>query len=314
MKKLATILCLLVAMSMYYTASACVDVKQLGTTQTHGGPCIIDFEISDKPGGPIGIGCVQITVYGTPPYPGGHVPSEISDYAIVEGQLPDTVEFILNNFPCSEITGFTYEAWTSNICGEGTSCDAHTPLPVQLASWTGEAMGRTNKLEWATASELNTMAFVIERSGNGRTNWQELGRVEAIGFSTESQHYSFADEAPMVTAYYRLRSVDFDGYYEFSDLIIVERDRKLLEDVLIFPNPVQDDWAQVSFKSDTDRKAMILLSDVAGNILLSINKDVHKGINTLDLDFGALPEGVYFLRMELAEGVLGKKIVRTSKD
>ena len=58
------------------------------------------------------------------------------------------------------------------------------PLPVELADFKGYAMDRTNVLKWQTASEENTMVFLLERSLDGRRDFIEIGRVNAFGNST----------------------------------------------------------------------------------------------------------------------------------
>ncbi len=276
--------------------------------------CLLTFGWSDV----WGQGCTEPIPPPTPP-----APTTVGACTLYEANDQGGWDLVCcTNLTVSEC--YDPDFWTANgangacwtnaaSCGNPPPPDCVISLPVELISWTGAAMPHTNKLKWTTASEENTAAFIIERSGNGRTGWQEVGRVNAIGFSSAHQEYAFVDESPFFVGYYRLRIVDFDGTYEFSGLIVVERDRKILQDVLIAPNPVEDAWTRVSFTSDTDRKALILLSDVKGNTLLSRSQAIHKGINAFDLDLADLPEGVYFLRIEMPDGVIGKKIVLMSK-
>ncbi len=309
MKKLFTTLIIIMATACFYTASACLTVTQISMEQV-GDTCKIQFAIGDTTGNPNGISCVRIRIFAqTFPFV---IDDEMDFQVPQENRLPDTVTYNLTAFTCDQIVAIEAEGWTSQNCGHGAPCDL--PLPVELASFRGEALSRANKLSWTTASEENTMAFVVERSGNGRTGWRELGRVDAVGFSAESQHYTFMDESPLFAAYYRLRNVDFDGYYDYSDIIFIERDRKLIDDVLIFPNPVQDDWVQVSFRTGTARNsALILLTDLNGHILMSNDQKIQEGLNTFDLNLADLPEGVYFLRIERPEGAISKKIVKVAK-
>ena len=208
-----------------------------------------------------------------------------------------------------------YKCWTLNadVCASSPVDCGLQPLPVELTAWKGDIMPDANKLEWVTSSEENTMAFVIERSGNGRTDWKEVGRVNAVGFAEDIHEYSFNDYTPMFVSYYRLRTIDFDGYYEYSDLIVLERDRKLINDILIAPNPVKDNWTRLTFASSKKRDARILLSDISGTIHMELKHGVHKGLNAVDLELQGLASGIYFLRIEMAEGVIGKKIILTSK-
>ncbi len=205
-----------------------------------------------------------------------------------------------------------------NSSGSVSSCNICAiplgALPVELTSWKGKAAFRANILEWTTASESDLAAFIMERSGNGRAGWQEVGRANAAGFSNEQVSYKLMDESPLFMGYYRLRTLHFDGTYEFSDLIAIERDREVLDDVTIFPNPITGNTAQASFSSTADQSAKIVLSNLAGNEIWAMVKDFHTGLNAFNLDLADLPEGVYFLRIEMPDGVIGKKIVLLSKD
>ena len=306
MKKVFTSLCIFIGLCAFNVTYACITIEEISSTSISGG-CFLEFEVRDTTGSPNGISCLSITVIG--PNPDEPV---IMEFNISEPKLPDTVEFFVPNILCEDIIDIIAEAWTSFPCGTGQTCAV--PLPAELTSWGGKALERANELNWSTASENNTMAFVIERSGNGRTNWQEVGRVNAAGFTNAEQSYTFMDDAPLFVSYYRLRTVDFDGYYEYSDLIIVERDRKLLADVLVAPNPVQEDWTRVSFISTVERDARILLSDLTGTTHFERKLAMHKGLNVFDLDFEGFAKGIYFMRIEMADGVVGKKIVVTSKE
>lgn len=95
------------------------------------------------------------------------------------------------------------------------------PLPVQLTQFTGAAEGSVNRLNWATASEIDNASFEIEKSRNG-INFITCGTVQGAGNSSVTQQYSFVDVNPFYeTTYYRLKQIDFDGDYEYSNTVSV---------------------------------------------------------------------------------------------
>jgi len=99
-----------------------------------------------------------------------------------------------------------------------------SPLPVELTSFDANVSGAVVVLNWETASEINNDYFQIERSVNGSA-WENIGFVEGEGTTTSTTRYEFVDENPLTgISYYRLKQVDFDDKFEYSDKVSVERE------------------------------------------------------------------------------------------
>lgn len=90
---------------------------------------------------------------------------------------------------------------------------------VELFSFHAFAIVDHSRLEWTTGREENFSVFVIERSSDGQSFFA-VGQVPATGSFSE---YEFVDNSPLDvnadrTFYYRLRMVDRDGTYRYSDV------------------------------------------------------------------------------------------------
>jgi len=98
-----------------------------------------------------------------------------------------------------------------------------TPMPVELISFKSFSKGEHIKLDWATASEINSSHFDVQRSVNG-IDFETVGTQNAKGFSSIKVDYSFLDEQPEAgTSYYRLKQTDLDGTYEYSKMVTAKR-------------------------------------------------------------------------------------------
>ncbi|MFD2248386.1 SGNH/GDSL hydrolase family protein [Pontibacter ruber] len=98
-----------------------------------------------------------------------------------------------------------------------------TPLPVELFDFKGIVAKSGIQLHWKTASETNNAHFNIERSEDGK-NFKVIGKVNGSGNSNTTLAYTFTDKSAHTgTLYYRLKQVDFDGQYETSNVIAVNR-------------------------------------------------------------------------------------------
>jgi hypothetical protein len=100
-------------------------------------------------------------------------------------------------------------------------------LPVELVSFTSVINGNSVKLNWSTASELNNRGFEVMRKkteGRGQqSEWELAGFVEGNGTTSENQYYSFTDKNILQGKYsYRLKQIDFDGTFSYSDEIEIE--------------------------------------------------------------------------------------------
>ncbi|MBS1623559.1 MAG: hypothetical protein JST83_06040, partial [Bacteroidetes bacterium] len=97
----------------------------------------------------------------------------------------------------------------------------NTPLPVTLLYLTADAIdNKYIDLDWATASEINNKGFAIERSTDGR-EFTQIGWVDGHGNSNTQLSYSYSDRTvqPGAVYYYRLRQVDFDGQFVYSEIV-----------------------------------------------------------------------------------------------
>lgn len=105
-------------------------------------------------------------------------------------------------------------------CAIAGGCDGN-PLPITLSKFEGTNNNSSILLSFSTLSEQNFDYFSVERSAYAK-NYFEIGRVKGAGWSHERKDYEFIDENPLPGLnYYRLKSVDYDGYTEYFSPISV---------------------------------------------------------------------------------------------
>jgi hypothetical protein len=142
----------------------------------------------------------------------------------------------------------------------------NNPLPVTLiyfkiAGYDESALNLT----WATATEKNAQRFVIERSENGR-DFTEIGSVPATGNSKGKRTYTFEDQNLIIgRMYYRLKSVDFDGYTESFNVVFV--DVTVPTRVELFPNPSAGVFTNVKLNFEPSEDAHYEIYDSRGFII-----------------------------------------------
>jgi len=99
--------------------------------------------------------------------------------------------------------------------------DQQTRLPIVLLSFMAQVNGSRIQLKWSTASELDNDYFTIERSSNG-TDFEPILYVPGKGTSEENNIYVAIDDSPISgRSYYRLKQTDFNGTFDYSEMVSV---------------------------------------------------------------------------------------------
>jgi|GEM_PF-575587 len=173
-----------------------------------------------------------------------------------------------------------------------------TPFPIEILSLRAEHINEDAILNWTTASERNSSHFEVERSLDG-TDFEFTGQVRAAGYSNISESYQFIDPAigqySSSTVFYRLKMVDLDGSFEYSNIVELSLSESSHTAVTAYPNPTGD-FLQLSIKHYTDAPILVRLFDSQGRQVLArqIEKP-HGQIHLESLDVSSLPKGVYTL-------------------
>jgi len=171
-------------------------------------------------------------------------------------------------------------------------------VPVELLAFTASINNSDVQLLWSTASELNNRGFEIERSINDPNNFVTIGFVDGKGSSTEINYYSFTDKPQLSGVnqlYYRLKQVDFDGTFTYSDVINISYDVPV-EFVLSqnFPNPFNP-LTRISFFIPKESFVSLKVYDFLGREVSTLVYEMRTvGSYELSFDASNLPSGTYF--------------------
>lgn len=183
-------------------------------------------------------------------------------------------------------------------------------LPITLVSFTAVKSGTANNLNWIVSSEINAKSYDVERSSANGANFTAIGHVTA----NNNGKYSFTDASPLGGVnYYRLKMVDMDGQFKYSEVRSVLFDgTAVLFD--IYPNPVVTNTLYLHLQQYTyEGNAQAIITDIAGRSIQSTNIVVVKGNNQLPLTVKKLTKGTYFVTVYDANGAViteTKKLVK----
>lgn len=204
-------------------------------------------------------------------------------------------------------SGYGYNTFVDNL-----AVAARGTLPVTLFSFSGEKAGSINKLKWLTNTESNNSGFELQRSADGK-QFSKISFVpsKAVnGNSNSTIDYSFADERPLNGAnYYRLKQVDIDGKFVYSNIVVLKGDAKSFDISALYPNPAQD-RVNLSLSSPRPLVASISITDVSGKTISKHTVMLVQGDNLIDLNTAALAPGNYFIRVVSNDEVKTARFVK----
>jgi alpha-tubulin suppressor-like RCC1 family protein len=184
---------------------------------------------------------------------------------------------------------------TSNSTATQVACMTST-LPLTLVSFGVTQQEDRYQLKWITKNEMNVLGYEVEQSLDG-TNYNKIGWVYAKNNAANIYNLSIANiNEPIV--YYRLKMMDKDGAYTFSNIISLKK--KVVPSLLVYPNPT----SQFLYVNHNVKITSFNVVDVYGKI-------IKTGVLTnATILVAELPKGTYYIRFQTAEGVLTKSFIK----
>ncbi len=192
--------------------------------------------------------------------------------------------------------------------GNGTLCDG--ALPVELTSFTASVNINQVMLKWSTETEVDNYGFDVERS-DSEEEWKKIGFVEGHGNSNSPKSYSFTDKNPIGGSkfQYRLKQIDTDGQFEYSDEIEVELVPTEFTLYQNYPNPFNSSTV-IRYSLPRSSSVEIFVFNTIGEI---IKREVIGNQDTGNYEWtfndNELSSGTYFYRLQAGSFVETKKMV-----
>ncbi len=219
--------------------------------------------------------------------------------------------FFLANIQCGEVVNFSafgYETPSfTSVCSKLNSKQPlSSALAVEFAHFNGYQSHGDVVLEWVTMSEENSEYFEVQVSNDG-IDYEPLAKVAAAGNSLAENAYEYTHQNPFSgTNYYRLKQVDFDGTYEYSEIFAIRIEA--VNEVNIFPTSV-DDYVNVRIMEVIKGDIPVLVFNATGHLIYQ--NVITAGAKELVIPTTDLESGYYFIKMELSGiGVVTKPFIR----
>jgi len=181
-------------------------------------------------------------------------------------------------------------------------------LPVEMLEQKIKCTSTGAIITWATASETNNDYFQIEKTADFK-EWKFVNVVKGSGNSSIINKYEFQDnELGEKQTYYRIKQVDYNGGFEYFDVlsILCKLGNGALE---IIGVNASETHLNVFIKTDGLKPVKTFLYDMNGKLLsVSEIQEPITGANFVQLSAN-MAHGVYIVAIEQNNTKVSKKIV-----
>ena len=192
---------------------------------------------------------------------------------------------------------------------------ASDPLPVELTSFTASTEKNGVTLSWKTATETNNYGFEIQRSAvspqQSDNMWSKIGFVEGNGTTNAPKSYSFTDKSANGKILYRLKQIDRDGKFEYSQTVEVSAAAAPKEFALKqnYPNPFNPTTA-ISYQLSVNGYTSLKVYDAIGREVATLVNEVKEaGTYTAQFDGARFSSGIYFAKLTSDRKTQMKKLL-----
>jgi trimeric autotransporter adhesin len=209
------------------------------------------------------------------------------------------------SYNTSILSALPNATYTVQVTESGSGCTTTavatincSVLPVKLLKFAVAKEANIHLLTWLTASEQNVSHFEVEYSSDG-IFFEMISKQQAAGESTTLKTYFFEQQqAQTGRSYYRLKIMDNDGRYEYSDIIMVvgEESRR----IIAYPNPSADFFRLEGLEKDAYNATLTNIFGQKTDIRIE-----HRQINLKDM-----PSGIYYLQIREGSATQTLRLVK----
>lgn len=217
--------------------------------------------------------------------------------------VPHTSNTITSTNEC-----FFFEFFNGSSTSNGWEADVSSSasLPLTLNDFKARPVDKAIQLDWLTTFEVDVDKYIIQRRAGLAPEFKDLVQQAACGNCLDENRYSYLDQAiePGVNYTYRLKMMDIDGSYEYSEMVTA----KLAGDGTewsVYPNPGKDRFTL--WLSENHRANTLLITDQLGREVF--RTAIQNDLEYLDLDLTNLQQGVYQVILIEGEQLHTKSLV-----
>lgn len=224
--------------------------------------------------------------------------SNISSITFNGASTEMTVTLVVGSPSTETISSISEMTCDASILGGGS------PFPVEMTTFYANVVKYVVTLNWETATEVDNYGFEILRQAQD-DGWSLLGFIEGHGNSNSPKEYIFIDDMSLETEevligtiHYRLKQIDTDGSFEYSEIITVELGIPgKFELKQNYPNPFNP-TTKIVYAIPQDGHVSMKVYDILGKeVTTLVNENKKAGRYTINFDGSQFTSGIYITKI-----------------
>lgn len=183
-------------------------------------------------------------------------------------------------------------------------------VPVELVSFDAAVDNNVVSLRWITSTELNNHGFEIERR-TPNSDFQTIGFIRGKGTTSEVSYYTYNDVLNASGTYlYRLKQVDYDGTFEYSNEVQVDINAVPTEFKLVqnYPNPFNPSTTITYSIPENGMVSLKVFNIVGEEVAELVNQIQEQGVYSVNFDAGNLSSSTYIYTLQFNGQLLNNKM------
>ncbi len=198
------------------------------------------------------------------------------------------------------------DGWGGSVCNFTVSNWSATGiLGVSLTDFHLLSMENGNDIRWETATEKDNDYFVVQRSTDG-VNFMDVQIIDGAGTKVSPTTYKYFDAYRLPgIVYYRLKQVDLDNTFTYSERISIARNNT--EVVSLYPNPVKD---LLTLTIEHQEPVEVQIYNINGTLIKTVFFQ-GEGSESQTIQTDQLNKGLYFMHFVTEnEVIIDQKFIK----
>jgi alpha-mannosidase len=186
---------------------------------------------------------------------------------------------------------------------------AQAPLPVKLLSFSGDKVQQSNVLKWKTSDEISFKTYGLQRSTDGQL-FTEIVITNAKSGTVNSYDYIDKNINAAIPYYYRLKMLNSDNSFSYSNTILIKADKDA-SNIVLYPNPVSGGILNINFILDKQTRCNITVINAAGMVVKAVAPPLfERGNNYYTIPVKDLQAGEYTLSITAGDKKFVKSFIK----
>jgi hypothetical protein len=166
-------------------------------------------------------------------------------------------------------------------------------LAVHYDYFTGIKNGNSHILNWKLYPENTSHGKMILQQSHDARNFTDIYSNTATALQM-LQPFSYTNTNLLQGInYYRLKLIDDFGKISYTSIVALTNAPKGIDAISITPNPTSNGNFKYSISAAEHTTITIVITDIAGRVVLTQNQNLIAGFNVIDMNVAKLAAGTY---------------------